>query len=1068
MKNLAYLLIALCLLAACSSGEQSRGPAQILIFAEASSMNDQNEQRLLNDMAQIAQNKGIKANLSADPAFLEEDSLLAYGSLVLYKLDLAKLSVRQQADLQRYIQSGGGLISIDTKLEVPLTFPWMDSLLAKAQSPKEGIATKASDVSATSMKGFDVLSYDGGRAAIAKPNWQESFVDALNFAQGNNTYNLSTMRSPRAPKNNRFTKVVLDDQDVNEPMELTVLPDGRVLFIERRGKMKLYLPEEKRTKTIANFDVCLEGNYEDGLLGLAADPDFASNGYIYLYYSPPCDTLAQYLSQFYLKGDSLIMASENVLLRVEVQRQTCCHSGGSVRFDAQGNLWLSTGDNTSSKESNGYTPIDTRPGRGPYDAQKSSSNANDLRGKILRIRPNEDGYYDIPDGNLFPKDGSQGRPEIYIMGARNPFRIAVDDKTGYVYWGDVGPDAGQDGRYGSESRDEWNQARKPGFYGWPYFMGDNIAFPFRDFEEDTVGPLFDPAHPVNYSPNNTGIRDLPAAQPAFIWYGKNTSEKFPMLGKGSNSAMAGPIYYTPTSAAESTVKLPEYYEGKWFIYEWARSWIQLVTMNEKGDLIKIEPFLEEEEWVKPIEMEVGPDGALYVLEYGANYFMNNPKARLSRIEYAAGNRLPVPQLHASGTAGAAPYQVDFSANGSMDFDEEALSYQWFFTDTTQFQAEGENASFIFSEAGVYPVKLRAIDPQGGFADAHINIQVGNAPPQIEIGMSGNQSFYFDNDSREYQLTLADVEDQAAGALNPNNMDVKFVYVPDGQDLEVMLGENKAIDASFRFAKGLNLIKNSDCKSCHDPVIKSVGPSYQEMAAFYKNKSGVVDELANKIITGGNGVWGEKIMAGHPQHTLAETREMVRYILALGDEELGSLSPRGTLSLNQHLPKDEQGAYLFAASYTDQGANGIAPLSTRELIVLKAPILIGDYNDGSAKVGRRLEDIKAGRNNPVLPVYGNGAYLAFKGVDLSGVVAFDMRLQSFAGGTIELRLGSAEGERVGQVRLSAAKNAPYKQVRMPIEATEGKQDLYVVFVNDDPEARFLFNFDRIRLIPAAIN
>ncbi len=478
--------------------------------------------------------------------------------------------------------------------------------------------------------------------------------------------------------------------------------------------------------------------------------------------------------------------------------------------------------------------------------------------------------------------------------------------------------------------------------------------------------------------------------------------------------------------------------------------------------------MEEEEWVKPIEMEVGPDGALYVLEYGANYFMNNPKARLSRIEYAAGNRLPVPQLQASGQAGAAPYQVDFSAKGSMDFDEEALSYQWFFTDTTQVQGEGETTSFTFTEPGIYPVKLRAIDPQGGFADAHVNIQVGNAPPQIDINMSGNQSFYFGNESRDYQLALMDEEDQAASKLDPNQMDVKFVYVPDGQDLEVMLGENKAIDASFRFAKGLNLIKNSDCKSCHDPVIKSVGPSYQEIAKFYKNKSGVVDELAKKIITGGNGVWGEKIMAGHPQHTMAETREMVRYILALGDDDLGSLSPRGTLSLNQHLPEEEQGAYLFAASYTDQGANDIPPLSTRELLVLRSPILIGDNNDGSAKVGRRLEDIKAGRNNPIVSVYGNGAYLAFNEIDLSGIAAFDMRLQAFAGGTIELRLGSADGERIGQVRVPAGKNAPYKQVRMPIEAKTAKQDLYIVFVNDDPEARFLFNFDRIRLIPIAIN
>ncbi|MFK7921220.1 MAG: PKD domain-containing protein, partial [Bacteroidia bacterium] len=719
--------------------------------------------------------------------------------------------------------------------------------------------------------------------------------------------------------------------------------------------------------------------------------------------------------------------------------------------------------------SNGYTPIDTRPGRGPYDAQKSSANTHDLRGKILRIHPNDNGGYDIPDGNLFPKDGSKGRPEIYIMGARNPFRIAVDDKTGFVYWGDVGPDAGQDSRYGRDSRDEWNQARKPGFFGWPYFMGDNIAFPFRDFETDTVGALFDPLHPINSSPNNTGMRELPPAKPAFIWYGKNNSEEFPMLGKGSNSAMSGPIYYTPPSAKGSAVKMPPYFEGKWFIYEWARSWIQVVTMNEKGDLIKIEPFLKDEEWVKPIEMEVGPDGALYVLEYGANYFMNNPKARLSRIEYAAGNRMPVPRLEASKQAGAAPFKVDFSANGSMDFDEETLRYEWYFTDSTQVQAEGERVSYTFGEAGSYPVKLRVHDAQGGFADARVNIQVGNEPPQVKLQMSGNQSFYFDEPNREYQIDISDLEDEKSSQIDPAKMDVKFIYVPDGQDLEVMLGEGKPINASFRFAKGLNLIKSSDCKSCHDPVIKSVGPSYQEIASFYKGKAGVVEDLAGKIISGGNGVWGEKIMAGHPQHSMEETREMVRYILAQGEEESASLSPRGTLSLNQHLPTDEQGAYLLAASYTDQGANGIAPLSSRELLVLRAPVLVGDLNDGADKVGRRLEDMINGRNNTIVPVYGDGAYLAFNEIDLTGIAAFDMRLQSFEGATIELRLGSAAGERIARLAVPAGNGKKgYQQFRMSIQATNGKKDIYLVFVNPKPEARFLLNFDRIRLIPQAIN
>ena len=179
--------------------------------------------------------------------------------------------------------------------------------------------------------------------------------------------------------------------------------------------------------------------------------------------------------------DSLLLQSEKVILEVAVQRETCCHSGGSISFGPNGNLFLSTGDNTSSKESDGYSPLDERAGRAPFDAQKGSSNTQDLRGKILRITPTAEGSYTIPTGNLFSSDGSVGRPEIYAMGCRNPFRFSVDQKTGYIYWGDVGPDSGKDSKLGPQSYDEWNQAKTPGNYGWPYFEADNKAYPMLDF-----------------------------------------------------------------------------------------------------------------------------------------------------------------------------------------------------------------------------------------------------------------------------------------------------------------------------------------------------------------------------------------------------------------------------------------------------------------------------------------------------------------------------------------------------------------------------------------------------------
>ena len=72
-----------------------------------------------------------------------------------------------------------------------------------------------------------------------------------------------------------------------------------------------------------------------------------------------------------------------------------------------------------------------------------------------------------------------------------------------------------------------------------------------------------------------------------------------------------------------------------------RHWIMAVTMNPQGDLVSIERFMPSEKFSAPIEMEFGPSGDMYLLEYGTAWFQGNPDARLVRIEYNAGNRKPI-------------------------------------------------------------------------------------------------------------------------------------------------------------------------------------------------------------------------------------------------------------------------------------------------------------------------------------------------------------------------------------------------------------------------------------------
>src|SRR5690606_29914958 len=139
----------------------------------------------------------------------------------------------------------------------------------------------------------------------------------------------------------------------------------------------------------------------------------------------------------------------------------------------------------------------------------------------------------------------KARPEIYAMGMRNPYRFSIDDQTGYLYFGDVGPDTKVTGADGElMSYDEINQVREPGFFGWPYSLGNNDVFPKYDYATKQEGRGKDPAKPLNESPNNTGQRELPPTQPAMIWYGKSNSKHFPLVGNGGASAMAGPVFHS--------------------------------------------------------------------------------------------------------------------------------------------------------------------------------------------------------------------------------------------------------------------------------------------------------------------------------------------------------------------------------------------------------------------------------------------------------------------------------------------------------------------------------------------
>ena len=1066
-------------------------------------------------LRRLGRQHGFEVVVTEDAAVFREDNLRQYDAVVFLNTTGDVLDDEQQQRFERYIQAGGGYVGIHAATDTEYEWPWYGQLAGgyfdghpSGPNVREGVLTvmdadhpataglpaswtrtdewydfKSFNLNVRVLLTIDERSYrdevkqsfhpmawshefDGGRAfytalghtaeSYTEPLFLDHLWGGIRYAVGLDDATGANETGP--PDESRFRKIVLDF-NLNEPMELDLLDDGRILFVERHGDVKLYDPQKEMTQVIALFD--LFSKFEEGLLGVAVDPDYATNRWVYFSYSAP-DTAEIRLARFVLDGTTLDFDSEKILLRVPVQREQCCHVAGSLEFGPDGHLFFSIGDNTNPFASDGFGPMDEREGRSPWDAQGTSANTDDLRGKIMRIKPEPDGTYSIPDGNLFPKDGSAGRPEIYVMGNRNPFRLSVDARTGYLYWGEVGPDAGEDGETrGPKGHDEINQARQAGNFGWPLFVGNNKPYRDYDFATETSGDLFDPNAPVNDSPNNTGMRVLPPAQPAFIWYPYGPSPEFPLVGEGGRNAMAGPVFYHDEYEV-SNATFPEYYNGKLFIYDWMRDWIKVVTMDENGDFMAMEPFLPDMEFSNPMDMLFGPDGAMYLLEYGSAWNQRNQDARLVRIEYTSSNRPPVIVAGADPVVGAAPLTVAFSANASRDPEGEALTFAWDFEGTGAVQSVEADPVYTFRQPGGYTTRLTVTDADGQRATGEVVILVGNDVPEVEVKITGNRTFFWDNSSFAYNVAVTDTEDGSLddGGIDPEDVTLAFEYLPKGVTLTLPSQGHRGVKEDPDALLGKTLISGSDCQACHQPAAASIGPSYTAVAQKYKDEADAEAYLVGKIIEGGVGVWGDQAMAAHPQLTEDEAAQMVRYILSLADEAeaVASAPLRGVYTTNEH--DAEEGGYVITASYQDRGANGIGPLFGRDVVLLRAPHLQAEAFDATDRATTvTMPDNYPGTKTQGEVVVGtNNAFIAFADIDLTGIDSLSaligLQNELTTGGRIDVRLGRPNGPRIGTFDIPQPPETitgfnPHTIDLMP---TNGVFDLVFVFVNDDnPEA-----------------
>jgi cytochrome c len=477
----------------------------------------------------------------------------------------------------------------------------------------------------------------------------------------------------------RYSKLVTigNDTSLNEPLKMAfdLRDDNKVdvYFIERHGRVKRWNAASNTITLLASLDTYTDspdkkdsvGETENGLEGIALDPDFKNNHWIYLRYEPWTKSTYR-VSRFEVKGDAIDMASEKILLDVPFVRehthlQAIVLGGAGMTFDSHGDLYIAFGANSELSPSVNESYRD-------FSAEYTSSNMASLKGAILRIHPDNSAKgYSIPKGNFgeyysdyFGKQGQASvaaqyadtakvKPEIYIKGVRNPYSLNVDPLKGWVMWGEFGPN-----RMGVTRIEEDNLATHPAYGGYPYWSGKHEFL--LDGKEPWTSAKMDHGAPINASKWNEGPKELPPADTPRYAYSAYLNNGF-IVG---NHPTAGPIYRYDGKST-SGIKLPPHFDGAWFVTD-RMNGVRVFQLSEDGTLLLDSMMLmTSQKLERPLDLQAGPDGALYVVDYGPGWHSTSGSTSIGRIEYTGSCHPGVPTSIASSRRGKADLRARVSS-----------------------------------------------------------------------------------------------------------------------------------------------------------------------------------------------------------------------------------------------------------------------------------------------------------------------------------------------------------------------------------------------------------------------
>ncbi len=487
----------------------------------------------------------------------------------------------------------------------------------------------------------------------------------------------------------RFESIVIQ-HDLPEPVDFAFAPDGRVFVASRYGDVRIIqdgalLPDPFVTLP-ANTSV------QRGLMGLALDPDFASNGFVYLYYthehnpSDPTGPKTGRLIRVTAEGNTALLGSDVILLGTAADDAAspscsnlpagsdclpadgCCHVGGALRFAPDGTLFVSTGD--AAVEG---------------DAMLHAQDLDSLAGKILRVLPTDGS---APSDNPFYTGDSQAnRSKVWAYGLREPFRMAIQPGTGLPVVGDVG----------SVYEEELNVAFAGANFGWPCYEGTAQHVPQNGLQgcQDLYRSAVPIAHPsYTYSHNET------AAIIAGVF---NDGAAYP-------SDFAGAFFFGDFNRGEIRTAHID-----------PTGQLDPTTLQVLVDDSNVHPFLRK----GPVDFEVGPEGNIYYLSLP----LWGGQGELRALRWAGSILSPTAEVVAIPPSGPVPLTVRFDASASHDPDGQALAYSWDFGDGGSSSSAAP--AHTYAVEGRHAVTLTVTNKDGASDSQTLEVQAG-VPPRVTI------------------------------------------------------------------------------------------------------------------------------------------------------------------------------------------------------------------------------------------------------------------------------------------------------------------------------------------------